>query len=479
MKRYMMWVGILLLAGTLVSCGGGGGGGGGSPTSATPADGGTPNNTGGTPPSSGGTPPNTGGTPPNTGGVIDTATHRFEENDATSVTRTGVWDPSDPHAGWSGGAAIESTGQASVTFSFTGTSVRWIGARGRAGGKASVQVDGREVKQVNLFYRPNDEFRTPCFTIYDLTPGPHTLTIVATGDKDPEATGTKVWVDAFEVNPPVVSRLQEVDPAVTYSGTWDQAPGGLFWSNSGIGNPGEPEVGAKFTETKDASVTLSDADPQTGRHLNTRGTSISWVGYRGPDAGIALVSVDGGKPVEVDTYAPDFKVQEVLFTATGLEDKEHTLTITATGRKNIRSTAAKIFVDAFDVVKPGKRFEEDSPQVSYAAAPGKPWDPRNSRDWSEGLARTNSVAGSSATFTFNGTSVSWISTEKSTSGSATVFLDNEPPVEINMNKPLPLQGFQRTVFRKDGLTKGPHTLTIVVTSNDTTFVVVDAFDVVE
>jgi hypothetical protein len=189
--------------------------------------------------------------------------------------------------------------------------------------------------------------------------------------------------------------------------------------------------------------------------------------------------VDGGTPVRVDTYSADFKVQEVLFTASGLEDKPHTLIIRATGEKNIRSTAAKIFVDAFDVVKPGKRFEEDSPQVSYAAAPGKPWDVRNSRDWSEGLARTNSVAGSSATFTFNGTSVSWIGCEKSTIGTANVFLDNDPPVAVKMNKPLDQQGFQRTVFRKDGLTKGPHTLTIVVTSNDSTFVVVDAFDVVE
>ena len=75
--------------------------------------------------------------------------------------------------------------------------------------------------------------------------------------------------------------------------------------------------------------------------------------------------------------------------------------------------------------------------------------------------------------------VSWIACEKSTIGSAKIFLDDQPPVEINMNKPVGIEGFQRTVFRKDGLTKGPHTLTIVVSSNDKNFVVVDAFDVVE
>ena len=34
-----------------------------------------------------------------------------------------------------------------------------------------------------------------------------------------------------------------------------------------------------------------------------------------------------------------------------------------------------------------------------------------------------------------------------------------------------------TVFRADGLTNGPHTLTIEVTSTGGSYVVVDAFDV--
>src|SRR5204863_2756170 len=124
---------------------------------------------------------------------------------------------------------------------------------------------------------------------------------------------------------------------VTFNGPWEQAPTGLVWSGSGVGNLGEPVVGAKVTETAGASVTLNDAPRDTDtklRNLNVRGTSISWIGFRGPDAGIAVVSVDGGPEVRVDTYGAVFKVQEVLFTASGLEDKPHTLTIRATGEKN-------------------------------------------------------------------------------------------------------------------------------------------------
>jgi hypothetical protein len=42
----------------------------------------------------------------------------------------------------------------------------------------------------------------------------------------------------------------------------------------------------------------------------------------------------------------------------------------------------------------------------------------------------------------------------------------------------PLEGYQMTVFRQDGLAPGPHTLTIEITSRTGgSYVVVDAFDV--
>ena len=42
---------------------------------------------------------------------------------------------------------------------------------------------------------------------------------------------------------------------------------------------------------------------------------------------------------------------------------------------------------------------------------------------------------------------------------------------------MPMEGYQREVYRKDGLRPGPHKLTILVTNSDRSFVVVDAFDV--
>jgi hypothetical protein len=207
--------------------------------------------------------------------------------------------------------------------------------------------------------------------------------------------------------------------------------------------------------------------------LRFRGTSIRWSGYRGPDAGIARVQL-GDAVTEVDLYAPRAKFQEVVFTATGLVDQTHTLTIEVTGRKNDLSTGTKIVVDAFDVTTPGRRYQEnDARTITYTG--DWTYERNVNRAWSEGAAAATSVLGATATFAFTGTSVSWIGCEKRNIGRARIYIDGAQVAEINMKRLEPTEGFQRTVFRKDGLTDGPHTLTVEVIGGGS--IVVDAFDV--
>lgn len=208
--------------------------------------------------------------------------------------------------------------------------------------------------------------------------------------------------------------------------------------------------------------------------LKFRGTSIGWIGYRGPDGGIARVQLDGGPVTEVDTYSPKQKIQELVFTASGLTDTTHTLTIEVTGRKNDASTAAKVIVDAFDVTTPGRRYQERDRSITYSGV----WNHgHNGRVWSEGTASTSDVAGSTVTFSFTGTSVSWITCQKaSCGGRARIYLDGAFVREVSNRRPIPIEGYQYTAFRADGLSNGPHTLTIEVVSTGG-YVVVDAFDV--
>ena len=432
MKRYMAGVIVLSLAGMLVSCGG---------ESDESGDGVT-----------------------GSSGPRASAGMHVEESDP-AVTLSGTWTASDPGFGWSGGAARESTSAgAKASLPFSGTSVTWFGRRGRTSGIALVSVDGAPATEVNLFAHPNDEIHSPAYTVTGLSDGPHTLTIEVAGRSDSQALGTTVTVDAFDVQGQIVSHLQNTNlEQLTYSGGWTEAAPNLLWSGGGVANGSEPTRTAHVASTAGETATLA-----------FRGTSVSWIGYRGPDAGIARVQIDGGAPTDVDTFSPSIKVQDTLFTASGLSNGSHTLTITATGTKNDQSTAAQVFVDAFDVRAPGRRFQEWEPSIAYSGS----WTPRNdARVWSEGTCATSFVPGSTATFSFSGTSVSWISSGKDSLGKANVYLDGVFQREVVLYKPFPAENYQWEAFRADGLANGPHTLTIEVLDSGGGYVVVDAFDV--
>ncbi|HEY1289218.1 MAG TPA: hypothetical protein VGF58_12885 [Burkholderiales bacterium] len=447
MKRRMTCFGVLLLAGTLVSCGGGD-----SPSTASPAitNGGNPGN---------------GTNPEGNGGGSVATPGRVEESDAAVSLSPGGWTPTDPNFAWSGGTAMQSKViGATATFTFTGSSVRWIGGRNDNGGIALVSVDGGPGKRVDTFARPY-EIHTPMVTIDGLSAGRHTLTIKVTGERNSEAHAgneAMVMVDAFDVDPPIVSHLQETDPNVVYGGSWTHDDN-VHWSGGGVRSAPHAAVGgARFATTAGSKVTLT-----------FRGTSITWQSGRSFDFGIALVTLDGA-PTEVDTYAPAAKFQEVVFAATGLADAKHTLTIEATGRKNPASSGTKIVVDAFDVSLLGRRVQEDDPAIHYSGS----WTRHNvNRVWNEGACNTSQVAGSRADFTFTGSSVSWIGCQKeSCGGVARVSIDGAFVKEIHNFRPEPIEAFQNETFRADGLSPGQHTLTIQQMINGS-YIVVDAFDV--
>jgi hypothetical protein len=460
MKRNAAYIGVLLSAVLLASCGGGGS----SDSSSGGSGGGSISNPG-----------------------------RFEETDATVSLSAGHWTPTDSKFGWSGGTAVRSTvAGATVTFTFSGKSVSWIGARSEDGGFADVSVDGGPARRVDLFARPQ-EMRTPVVTLHDLSPGQHTLTIRVTGDKNPAAPSTSdavVVVDAFDVEPQILSHKQENDSDVAYSGTWtppdltandpcagNPDPACIYdatedhsanWSGGGVESaPENPRGGARFTSTAGDKATFT-----------FRGTSIAWQSGRGPDFGIATVQLDGAS-TDVDTYSPTPKFQELVFKANGLADTTHTLTITATDRKNDASTGTKIVIDAFDVTTPGRRFQEDDTlpgsQIAATTYTGR-WSRNINRAWSEGAAQRADAAGSIARFTFTGTGVSYVGVQKNSIGPVIIRVDGVSKGQFDNFLKSPRENYAHAIFSIDGLAPGQHTIEVESVSS-TSFIVVDAFDV--
>lgn len=353
--------------------------------------------------------------------------------------------------------------RARATVTFTGTTVTLIGFRGPATGIVRVSLDGTFHSSVDT-YSPT-EIQAPIFMDTNLAPGSHEMTIEVSGLKNAASSGFTIVVDAFDVR----TRFEDPDPSIVYTGAWTQDLDDAFsgtsanYGSGGAARSAAPGARATFTFT---------------------GTSVTWIGFRGPAAGIARVYLDGVLVDEVDTFASPKELQAPLFSATGLSPGSHTLAIEVTGLKNAASTNTFIRVDAFDITLPApapviRRFQQTD-----ATYPTGTWQPSSTNLLYTGGTMTNSnTAGSRAEFTFTGSSIRWVGQRLFDGGIARVFLDGVVVADIDTYAPVQ-EEFQAAIFTASGLAPGSHTLRIEVTgtkaaTSQGTRIVVDAFDIIQ
>jgi len=387
-------------------------------------------------------------------------TTRFEETDP-SVAYTAGWTPDGSHS-WSGGtAAFSTTTGAQATFTFTGPSVTWIGGRATSTGIARISLDGAFLAEVDTFSK-TVEIRVPMFEATGLTNARHTVTIEVTGRQNASATGPLIVVDAFDVPAATVSRLQETDPSIAYSAGTFVAPDWMPFDTSRAWSAGLATLskvpGAKATITFD-------------------GTGISWIGARGPQTGIARVTVDGVVFPLIDTYSSAEQIQAEIFMKQGLADTSHTLTVEVTGEQNAASTSPLIVVDGFEVTMSGTRHQDTDPAIAY----GPNWFQDNrDKAYSEGASAESNIVGAQATITFTGTGIRWIGARGPQTGIARIFLDGAFVEDFDTY--FQTEGPQHTDFFASGLAPGTHTLSIQVLGKNPLssdfWILIDAFDVI-
>jgi hypothetical protein len=292
------------------------------------------------------------------------------------------------------------------------------------------------------------------------------LEIEVTGQRNAAATNSLIVVDAFDVR----SRVENTDPSIAYSGAWSRQNTNRNFSGTSV-NTGSGTAALSATAGASAEFTFA-------------GTSVSWIGLRGPSAGIADVSLDGALVARLDLYSATEAVQVPVFT-TDLTAGDHTLRIDVSGQKSPAAAAAIVAVDAFDVPVPVPapsvtRVQETDPSITYTA--GWAQGGRSSL-WSGEDMKYTTTAGTQATFTFAGTSVRWIGERGFATGLARVSLDGIFIDQVDTSTLLQ-QEYQTVLFSATGLTPGTHTLTIEVIGRNSEppgatveRVVVDAFDV--
>jgi hypothetical protein len=356
---------------------------------------------------------------------------RIEDNDpAVTYTDTGtpwILGYGGGYA-WSGGTASLGavTGQR-ATLVFNGTGVTWIGFRGPQTGIANVYLDGTLVATVDS-YAPTESVQVSLYSTSGLQAGSHTLAIEPTRTKHESSADYYVIVDAFDV----------------------------------IGSGTPPPA-----DTTAPSVAITS--PQNGATVS--GT-IPIVASASDNIGVAGVQffVDGVAAGTEDTTSPYSFGWDTTTASAGT----HTLTAVARDAAGNTTTSASVSVSVTTMPAPATatRFENTDPAITFtdgtdpAAGPVRWWHGSRSRGWSGGTAAFNRAAGALATFTFNGTSISWVGFRAHWAGIARVYIDGVFVQEIDLfNPPDPTdrengEKDQEIVFRAANLTPGTHTITV-------------------
>lgn len=119
----------------------------------------------------------------------------IDDRDA-SITYQGTWTSYADANDYNGTERFSKTVGAYAEYAFSGTAVRYIGARNHNLGKVDILLDGTLTATVDA-YAATKQYQQTLFEIANLTPGNHTLRVVVRGDKNAAASDTYALIDGF------------------------------------------------------------------------------------------------------------------------------------------------------------------------------------------------------------------------------------------------------------------------------------------
>lgn len=205
---------------------------------------------------------------------------------------------------------------------FIGTQIKLLGGIAPGHGIAAVSLDGGSEVDADL-YAPSRQNTTAWYTSPVLPYGEHTVKARVTGRKNSSSTGTFLSLERAEV----------------YSRTVIEN------STSGMNNNEFNFTGTWNHGNESASATTNDA-----YEMKFEGKQIILVGRKGPDQGIAGISIDGGVEQMIDLYASSTQSGVNSFVSKALGKGLHTIKVRVTGTKNSESTGKTVSVDRAEIV---------------------------------------------------------------------------------------------------------------------------------
>jgi lysophospholipase L1-like esterase len=132
---------------------------------------------------------------PSPGSAATAGTH---ENGSPLIALSGSWATLSNDWDSGGSIGFASSGAATATIAFTGTSISWISRKSATSGINEVYLDGVLVAEVDRF-STTTRLAQQVWTSGTLEQGRHTLKLVRTDARNPASTGGTLVVDAFVV----------------------------------------------------------------------------------------------------------------------------------------------------------------------------------------------------------------------------------------------------------------------------------------
>ena len=118
---------------------------------------------------------------------------------SSGITYSGAWSQISSSIYYQSTSTFSTTAAAFAQYTFSGSSVSWLGPKGSDHGKADVYIDNSLQATVDTYASARAD-QVNLFTKNNLSSGTHTIKIVLRSDTNPASSNRYVEVDAFEFN---------------------------------------------------------------------------------------------------------------------------------------------------------------------------------------------------------------------------------------------------------------------------------------
>ena len=142
-------------------------------------------------------------------GPIPATTGTYDQT-TVSANYVGHWSPNSGPT-YSNGSAVSAVDpNTRVDFTFTGTSVAWIGYRDEYSGIAQIAIDGNALGTADAYSTP-PKAQAVVWSTSGLAAGTHTLSITGTGTHDSASQNAWIYIDGFQVGGSVSTPVPSIN----------------------------------------------------------------------------------------------------------------------------------------------------------------------------------------------------------------------------------------------------------------------------